>query len=173
MLFRPGAACAVAAAWIGRPTTVGGAHPGEIGTALFEQFEDPEQATQMEVVEFDEELGQMNTFRVARRADGNWVIPSHNDYPADVQENLAEAATVLVGLEVVGVESDRRKDHATFGVIKPDPDKVSLGDEGVGKLIAMKDDQGRTLAELVIGKEVTGQEGQRYVVLAISTGYIR
>ena len=162
ILFVLGACGAVAAAWMGKPNTVGVAHPGSIGKPLFEQFEDPDKAKQMEVVEYDEELGQLTSFRVAQK-NGAWVIPSHNDYPADAQENLAEAATVLVGLEVINVISDRKKDHATFGVVKPDADKVSLGDDGVGKLIKMKDETGRTLAELIIGKEVQKQAGQRYV----------
>ena len=134
--------------------------PDVVGKPLFADFEDPDQAKQMEVVEFDEDLGEPSTFKVARKNDA-WVIPSHNDYPADAEENLAKAATLFVGLDVINVVSDERKDHVTFGVVRPDRDKVSLGDEGVGKLITMKDEQGRTLAELIIGKEVLEKEGQR------------
>lgn len=161
LLFVLGAVCAIGAAWVSKPTKIGLA-PDVIGQPLFAEFEDPDQAKQMEVVEFDEDLGDSSSFKVAQK-NGAWVIPSHNDYPADAEENLAKAATMFVGLEVINVVSDERKDHVTYGVVRPERDKVSLGDEGVGKLITMKDDQGRRLAELIIGKEVQGQEGQRYV----------
>lgn len=162
LLFIVAAAAAIGAAWVSKPSKIGVAPPDVIGKPLFVDFEDPDQAKQMEVVEFDEDLGELSTFEVARKS-GAWVIPSHNDYPADAEENLAKAATMFVGLDVINVVSDERKDHAIYGVVRPDRDEVSLGDEGVGKLITMKDDQGRTLAELIIGKEVQGQEGQRYV----------
>ena len=95
--------------------------------------------------------------------NGRWTIPSHHDYPADAEENLKEAATALVDLLVINEVSDSRKDHVEFGVVRPDKDKTQLGDEGVGKLITMKDDKGKRLAEVVIGYEVQGKSDQRYV----------
>jgi hypothetical protein len=153
---------ALGAAWLGRPRPVGVELPEQIGQILFPDFVDPYDAKSMEVVQFDEDLGQLETFRVALK-QGMWVIPSHQDYPADAEENLKQAATLLVDLRVIDVVSDAKKDHVTFGVVKPDPEKTQLGDEGVGKLVTLKDEKGNRLAELVIGKEVAGQPEQRYV----------
>lgn len=162
LLFALGAVAAIGAAWWGRPARIGSQAPDQIGQVLFENFQDPYDAKSMEVIEFDEDLGTLTTFRVAQK-NGLWVIPSHQDYPADAEDNLKTAATMLIDLKVINVVSDDKSAHATYGVKKPDKEETQLGDKGVGKLVSMKDANGRVLAEIVIGEEVKGQDGQRYV----------
>ncbi len=153
---------AVLAAWATRPTYDDVTTPDGVGQPMFAEFDDPFKATSLEVVEYDEDLGEISKFEIAQK-DGSWVIPSHADYPADAEENFKDAATLLIGLNVIAMKSENRSDHELYGVVAPDPDKVQAGDRGVGKLVVMKDAQGSRLAEIVIGKEVKDQEGQRYV----------
>ena len=156
------AAVAGIGAMVGRPPQTSVPPSSQIGKPLFKDFQDPYEAKSLEIVEFDEELGQAESFKVAQK-QGRWVIPSHEDYPADAEDNLKDAATVLVDLKVIDVASDGRQDHELYGVVEPNAEELELGDRGVGKLVVMKDGKGNRLAELIIGKSVRDQESQRFV----------
>ena len=60
----------------------------DVGETFFPEFTDPETATSLEVVEFDEDTAAAAIFQVANR-NGLWTIPSHHEYPADGSERLA------------------------------------------------------------------------------------
>ncbi len=162
LLFIIAAAAAVSAAIVGRPGQVGVEAPDQIGKPLFEDFTDAAAAQRLEITEFDELTGDVEEFEVAKKR-GVWVIPSHQDYPADATDRLQGVATMFIGMKVLHVAGDQNKDHATFGVVEPDPEKVSSSDTGIGKMVKLEDSKGKRLAELIVGKEVKGQEGQRYV----------
>ncbi|MEX2558831.1 MAG: hypothetical protein WD403_02900, partial [Pirellulales bacterium] len=101
-----GAALAVLlGAWMSRPSTPVDALKGIEGTALFPEFKDPTTARSMEILEYDEDTAEIRSFEVAQKK-GLWTIPSHEDYPADASQQLAEAAGSLVDLKVVSVVSD-------------------------------------------------------------------
>ena len=153
---------ALGAAWLGRPQPIGVDLPDLVGQPLFADFQDPYDAKSMKIVEYDEDLGELRSFEVAQK-NGLWVIPSHQDYPADAEETLAEAANLLVDLNVINVQSQEKQEHVTYGVVRPSLDTLKAGDKGVGKLVTFKDAQGDRLAEIVIGEPVTGQPNQRYV----------
>jgi len=156
------AAVAGIGAMVGRPPQTSVPPSSQIGKPLFKDFQDPYEAKSLEIVEFDEELGQAESFKVAQK-QGRWVIPSHEDYPADAEDNLKDAATVLVDLKVIDVASDGRQDHELYGVVEPNAEELELGDRGVGKLVVMKDGKGNELADLIIGKSVRDKESQRFV----------
>jgi hypothetical protein len=82
-----------------------------------------------------------------------WVLPSHENYPADAKDQLAAAATELIDRPVLDVVSDSPGDHETYGVIEPDPEKVKVGMTGVGQLVEIRDASGNKLARLIVGKE--------------------
>ncbi|MEX0711454.1 MAG: DUF4340 domain-containing protein [Pirellulales bacterium] len=158
-----GAALAVLlAAWMSRPSTPVDYLKGIEGTALFPEFKDPTTAKSMEIVEYDENTAEIRSFEVAQKK-GLWTIPSHEDYPADAAQQLAEAAGSLVDLEVVSVVSEDASMHETYGVVEPDVKKLSAGAEGVGKRVVLEDKSGKNLAQLIIGKDVRGQPDLRYV----------
>ncbi len=160
---------AITLAIVTRPTPVGVTPNAQIGKALFEEFSDPLAANGLEVVSFDEELGQFKTFKVAQKEKGVWAIPSHQNYPADAENRLEETATMFVDLEVINIVSEAEGEHEVFGVIEPDIEKISLGDEGVGTMVTItgkdKDAHQTKLAALIIGKEVKDVDGQRYARL--------
>lgn len=137
--------------------------PGDI-TELFEDFDDPSKAASMEIVKYDDEMGQISTFKVARdKKSGAWVIPSHAGYPADAEDRMRDAALMLVDLQVLGIASQMAGEHKLFGVVAPDKEKLSVGDEGVGLLLTLEDKRDQEIASLVIGKKVKGSEGNRFV----------
>ncbi len=48
-------------------------------------------------------------------------------------------------------------------MIEPDLDNLKIGDDGVGRLVAFKDSEQKTLASLIIGNKVKDEEGKVYV----------
>ncbi len=136
--------------------------PAEVGTRLFPDFKDPLSAKSLEVMRFDEDTATLRPFKVAQ-INGVWAIPSHSNYPADAREHMAQAATSLLDLEVLGVDSNNPGDQELYGVITPDPEKLRQGMTGVGTRVTIRDGKDNVLADLVIGKEVKDQPALRYV----------
>ena len=130
--------------------------------AFFADWNDPLAATSLEIIHYDEDSGTPHTFKVAQVND-RWSIPSHENYPADAQRQLAEAATSVMDLKKLGLASSDKSEHATFGVIDPDPKNLKAGETGVGKRVTLQGKEGKKLAQFIIGKEVKGQPGIRYV----------
>ncbi len=127
-----------------------------LGGAIHPGFTDPLAVSKVEILEYDTRQGEAIGITAAKKS-GGWVIQSHRDYPADAQHQLQKAATLLIGLEKLGVESSDASDHAKFGVA--DPQKAKPGDEGVGKLVRFSDDAGAVLAELIVGRELPADPG--------------
>jgi len=131
-----------------RPTTVA----PEADRVLFAELSDPGKAASMEILSFDDETATLKPFKVVQ-AGGVWSLPSHEGYPADAKEQLAAACNELVDRPILDVVTASPGDHETFGVIEPDPEKIKVGDSGVGKLVEIRDASGNKLARLIIGKE--------------------
>ena len=119
---------------------------------LFPELSDASKAASLEIISYDDELATLHPFKVVQ-SGGVWVLPSHQNYPADAKDQLAAAATELVDLEALDVVSNSPADHETFGVIEPDPDKIKPGMTGIGNLIEIRDASGTKLARFIIGKE--------------------
>lgn len=144
-----------------------------VGKPLFPNFQDPLDATSLEVVKFDKETATANTFKVAKIGN-SWVIPSHNNYPADAENQLADVAAEWLDLEVLGVATDPEESgiesndirglHRLYGVVDPVGEDTSDAD-GVGTRVVLRDKSDTELVRLIIGKEVEDQAGLRYVRL--------
>jgi len=119
---------------------------------LFPELSDAAKAASLEIVSYDDELSTLHPFKVLQ-SGGVWVLPAHQNYPADAKDQLAAAATSLVDLKMLDVVSKSAADHETYGVIEPDPEKIKPGMTGVGQLVEIRDTSGNKLARLVIGKE--------------------
>ena len=119
---------------------------------LFPDLADASKAASLEIVSFEDETATLKPFKVVR-SEGVWVLPSHENYPADAKDQLAAAATELIERPVLDVVSDSPGDHETYGVIEPDPEKVKVGMTGVGQLVEIRDASGNKLARLIVGKE--------------------
>ncbi len=136
------------------------------GQPLYPDFKDPLAVTSLEIVEFDDETATVHPFLVKQvevKGVTRWVIPSHDNYPADAKDQVASAAAGMMGLKILEVAGDQRRDQREYGVIDPDPKALRVGATGVGERIVMQDKDGKELLALVIGKEVPDRPGLRYV----------
>ena len=135
-----------------------------VGTPLIESFNDPGAAASMKLVTFDDEQGTLDSFEVRKDAEsGQWTIPSRSGYPADAVDQMKEAATALVGLQILDVQPAESADHEEYGVVEPKFEDLEAGDEGVGRMVTFKDAGQKTLAAVILGNKVRDSEDQIYV----------
>jgi hypothetical protein len=123
-----------------------------VGKPLFPELADASKAASLEIVSFDEDTATLAPFKVVK-SGGVWVLPAHQNYPADAKDQLAAAATELVDRPILEVVSTSPGDHELYGVKEPDADKVAVGETGVGQLVEIRDASGNKLARLIVGKE--------------------
>ncbi len=131
------------------------------GEAFFPDFTDPNAATTLEVVQWDDERGGAVPFKVTFQG-GRWTIPSHYDYPADGKDRLAKTAASLIGITKDDFRTDNTADYEACGVIDP-LDADYAGTEGRGTRITIKGENGVVLADLIVGKAFPGRDGFRLV----------
>ncbi len=135
----------------------------DLGEAFFPDFTDPNVATTLEVVEFDEETASAKPFKVANQ-NGVWTIPSHFNYPADGKDRLAKTAAGIISLKKEDFRTSNVSDHEACGVLDP-LDDTSTSLKGRGKRVTIKGEGGKVLADLIIGKEIKDREGYHFVRL--------
>jgi hypothetical protein len=159
------AAAAVVLAVVSRPSLPVSSQEDMRNQPLYPDFK-PLAVTSLEIVEFDDQRGEVHPFQVAQvdvKGKTRWSIPSHDDYPADAKDQVASAAAGLMGLKVLEMVSDNQGDQREYGVVDPDPKTLKVGDTGVGTRVIMKDKDGRQLLALVIGKSVPDRPNLHYV----------
>ena len=133
------------------------------GEPFFPEFTDPNTATTLEVVEYDEETGAARPFKVTFQ-DGRWTIPSHHNYPADGQDRLARTAAGVMEIKKDDYRSNIVADHESFGVIDPLDDTATTF-KGRGRRVTIKGGNGQILADMIIGNSVEGRSNLRFVRL--------
>ncbi len=131
------------------------------GEVFFPEFKDPNTATTLEAVEFDEATASAIPFKVTYK-NGQWTIPSHHDYPADGKDRLAKTAAGVIGLTKDDFRSNSVSDHEACGVIDP-LDETNSSLKGRGKRITIKDQNDHVLADLIFGKELKDRIDFRFV----------
>lgn len=149
-------------AWSMRPKNLPAAQFEDTGEVLFSAFSDPASATSLSVVSWDEDQATVARFAVEQKA-GLWVIPSHNDYPADGTERMGKAAASFIDVKKDVYYGDKVEEHATFGVLDPEGTE-GKGDEK-GQRITIKDASGTLLVDVIVGKQPEGKQGVYYVRL--------
>lgn len=134
----------------------------ELGTKLYKEFNDPLAVHSLEIVKYDEEAFSISKFRLSQ-VDGVWSITSHDNYPADAKDQVADAASSVMDLEILGIATDKAREHELYGVVEPDKETIKVGATGIGTLVTMRDAGGKELARMIIGKKVSDKEELRYV----------
>ncbi|MCH9653904.1 MAG: DUF4340 domain-containing protein [Planctomycetes bacterium] len=132
-----------------------------VGEEFYPEFADPTQARSLRVVSYNEDSATLKVFNVEFK-DGVWKIPSHHDYPADAEAELAETAASVVGVVRGALESRRKSDHERFGVIDP-LDESNTNLKGRGQRLTLSNEGGSPLVDFIIGKAVPEQAGEFYV----------
>ena len=149
-----------AGAWSMRPKTLPPAQFEDTGEVFFPEFSDPAVATALTVVSWDDEQAKVERFAVEQKG-GLWVIPSHNDYPADGTERMGKAAASFIDVKKDVYYGDKAEDHARFGVL--DPEGAEGTGEEKGQRITIKDASGTVLVDVIVGKQPEDKQGFYYV----------
>lgn len=131
-----------------------------VGQEFYPEFRDPTKATALRVAAYDKDAAQVKVFNVEFR-NGLWRIPSHHDYPADGEEQLAKTAASVVGIERGLYAGKTPQDHKRLGVLDP-LDKSITGTEGRGSRITLYQGD-KALIDLIIGNKVEDAENVYYV----------
>lgn len=165
-LFAAAAALVGLLAWVSMPKQASTIDEVEaiVGKPLFEKFTDPTEVAKLRIVKFDDVIGSIDKFELARDAKtGAWIIPSHDSYPADAAAQVSKVANAFVNLRALTVAAKQASDHKDFGVTEPDETKEQVGETGIGTFVSMENQKGETLVNLVIGKSVRDNDKQHYV----------
>ena len=159
---------AVGVKYISRP--VANADFADVGQEFFAEFTDPLKATSLSVAKYDADAKEPMAFSVKQDDKGRWVIPSHHDYPAEAKDRLARTAASFIGAKKMALQSRSKDDWGRYGVADPEDDvavdpnaKEGEKDESRGTRVTLRDSGGNALVDLIIGKQVEGQN-QRYYV---------
>ena len=131
------------------------------GAPFFPDFKDPNAATTLEVVSFDEATGTATPFKVTFK-DNRWLIPSHHDYPADAKDRLAKTAAGVIDIKRDVYRSDNVAEYPKFGVVDP-MEQSATGVAGRGSRITLKANGDQVLADFIVGRQVEGSEGYSFI----------
>ena len=163
-IFVAGAALSLlAASVLGPSVPKAPAEFSQVGKLFFPDFKDPDEAKSLQVVSYNSDTASLRIFGVEQGPDKVWRIPSRNNYPVDGKDRLGKTAMSILGIKRETLAGQRKTQHVEFGVLDPLGDSVS-DYKGVGNRVTLKDGKdGKTLADLIIGKEVKGRNGFFYV----------
>lgn len=149
-------------AWLNQPAEI--AEYGKVGQKFFAEFVDPTLATSLELSTFDADAVEPREFKVEQAESGQWVIPSHHNYPADAEQQLADTASSVIGVERGAMVTRWPADHAKYGVVDPRQDALGVDEvEGVGQRLTLRGENESVLADFIVGKQVEGEFDQYYV----------
>ena len=165
---------AIIAYWF-QPAAINDSPDAMVGKVLFEKLaEDPLAIKSLEITKVDPVSGDLSKFQVAE-VNGRWTIPSHEAYPSDAKDQMAQVAAALTGLEVLSVASadGPEKTDANpetvgadiqrmYGVADPTSNTAGTGSGAGIKITCLGPDE-KELANLIIGNEVEGSPGLRYI----------
>ncbi len=163
-IFVAGAALSLLAASIlGPAVPKAPAEFSQVGKLFFPDFTDPDEAKSLQVVSYNSDTASLRIFGVEQGPDKIWRIPSRNNYPVDGKDRLGKTSMSILGIKRETLAGQRKSQHVEFGVLDPLGESVS-DYKGVGNRVTLKDGKdGKTLADLIIGKEVKGRSGFFYV----------
>ncbi|MFC1477532.1 DUF4340 domain-containing protein [candidate division KSB1 bacterium] len=131
------------------------------GELFFPDFQDPNEAETLEVIDYDPNTGTAIPFKVTFSGT-NWTIPSHHNYAADGKDRLSKTAAGVIGITKDDIRSDNVSDHELCGVIDPLDETVTTL-KGRGKRVTMKGVNDKVLADFIVGNTVENREGFRFV----------
>ncbi len=161
IFYAVGAVVLVVLAWLTLPRQYTPEAFLDQGQAFFPGFTDPNVATSLEVIDWDESTGRSRPFKVQFK-NGRWTIPSHHDYPADGKDRLAKTAAGVIDLKKDDFRTDNVVEYASCGVIDPLDDKAT-GSTGRGQRITIRGSNDQVLADFIVGKFVPGKAEYRFV----------
>jgi hypothetical protein len=134
-------------AWVSRPVPQA---PAVSQNDVVKPF-DVADANSFKIERYDPDEQKLVTFEVTKQG-GRWLIPSHDNYPADAQSQLQKVASFFTGMKAVGSkQSSDPKQHGSFGVLQPTAE--TSGDaKQYGSVVTITDSNSDELVHLIVGK---------------------
>lgn len=131
----------------------------DVGEKFYPDFQDPNEATGLQVAAYQDETGKTELFKVDFK-NGLWRIPSHHDYPADAQDRLAKTAASMVGVTRLALGERTKAAHKKYNLV--DPLDKDASTEGRGDRVTLyKGDA--VLVDFIVGKKVENSNNLYYV----------
>jgi len=121
---------AIASNVVNRPRPV--ADFETIGQPFYPDFVKTDAARSLVVNSLDALSVTRQSFEI-KQEDGLWQIPSHEGYPAEAAERLAQTSASLMGLTRDSLVGRRVSDHEKFGVIDPRDEDIVDTEGCVGR----------------------------------------
>ena len=118
------------------------------------QTVDPEQIASIRVVTLDKDARTPIPFEV-KRQNGQWLIPSHFDYPADGGTRVGETAGAVLNVPLGPLVSTDKGSHSQYGVLDPMAADASAD---AGKRVTLSDEGGTVTVDVIIGKKKAGTD---------------
>ena len=136
----------------------------EQGKTLFDpELMTPTNVGELEIVRYDAAADVLQRFEVRKNNRGQWTIPSSDNYPADAERQLTEVIAMLEGLTITDVMPNAESLFADYEVMEPDVSGLTPGQNGIGVLVNVKDQNGDPVGSLIVGRADEDQPQLRYV----------
>ena len=130
------------------------------GEALFEEYE-TETIREIELTTINKESGARELVTLQKGSDV-WTIKERFGYHAGNTPKITNLTASLLDREIFDAPTDQQSDWEGFGVVDPTSEQAkSL--EGYGDRLDLKDYRGDVKASLIVGKQVSGNQAQRFV----------
>jgi len=129
----------------------------DVGKAFYPDFQNPNEATALQVASYDKESGQTKVFKV-EFADNLWRIPTHHNYPADAKDQLAKTASSMIGVKRDALVERTSAAHKRYRLLDPNQEES----EDAGDRISLFKN-GTALVDIIVGNKVEGEEEVYYV----------
>jgi hypothetical protein len=120
----------------------------------------PDGVKGLEVTAYNKDKGELDSFSV-KLQNGIWVIPSHNNYPADAADRLKKTAGAVLGLQKDTVASDGKALHKEYGLI--DPTDTAGDADSWATRVKLLDVNGNIVSDMLIGKDVPDKPDFKFV----------
>lgn len=131
---------------------------GKVGQLLFEGFT-PSQVRTIEISRYNSDRQALERIQLQRKGE-RWVIPATADFNASNAVQVARAINSVLDRKVLEKISDDDQDHLKNGVIDPAQFQSAEVRSGLGRRITLKDRNGQSLADLIIGFPLQNAEQQ-------------
>ncbi len=115
---------------------------------------DANAVAQIRVVKLDTASKTPIPFEV-RRKNGQWLIPSHFDYPADGGTRVGVTSGAVLNVPLGPRASNDKSSHGLYGVLDPMTPGTS---SNVGIRVTLSDEGGTVLVDVIIGKQKDGTD---------------
>jgi len=134
------------------PWPTGEAGSNIVGQPIFEDYASTK-IKQIRIDRFNVKTGKIES-AIAKRKGDRWLLPNQSNFEASNARHIALVSNSLLQREVLEERSKEQEDHSEYGVIDPTLFESTANKSALGVKLALQDANGRSLANLVIGKQV-------------------